>query len=47
LQYVGPTLQFLAGVLILREPFTADKLVGFGFIWTGLAVFAVAGFRSR
>jgi len=33
LQYVGPTLQFLAGVLILREPFTADKLVGFGFIW--------------
>jgi len=41
LQYIGPTLQFLVGVLILREPFALSKLVGFGFIWAGLAVFAV------
>ena len=32
LQYIAPTLQFLIGVLIYHEPFTADRLVGFGFI---------------
>jgi chloramphenicol-sensitive protein RarD len=46
LQYIGPTLQFLCGVLILREPFGLDRLVGFAFIWAGLAVFATAGWRS-
>ncbi|WP_313320161.1 EamA family transporter RarD [Stenotrophomonas sp.] len=46
LQYIGPTLQFLAGVLILREPFNANQLVGFCFIWAGLVVFAIAGVRS-
>jgi len=46
LQYIGPTLQFLAGVLILREPFAASQLVGFGFIWAGLVVFAAAGVRA-
>ena len=46
LQYIGPTLQFLCGVLVLREPFGVDRLVGFAFIWAGLAVFAVAGWRS-
>ncbi len=46
LQYIGPTLQFLIGVLILREPFNANQLVGFCFIWSGLVVFAVAGVRA-
>jgi chloramphenicol-sensitive protein RarD len=46
LQYIGPTLQFLVGVWILREPFNANQLVGFCFIWAGLVVFAVAGVRA-
>lgn len=46
LQYIGPTLQFLVGVLILREPFAASQLVGFGLIWAGLVVFAAAGVRA-
>lgn len=46
LQYIGPTLQFLCGVLVFREPFGMDRLIGFGFIWAGLAVFAVAGYRA-
>lgn len=46
LQYIGPTLQFLVGVLILREPFNANQLVGFCLIWSGLVVFAVAGVRG-
>jgi len=43
LQYIGPTLQFLVGVLIFGEPFALSKLVGFGFIWAGLVVFAISG----
>jgi len=46
LQYIGPTLQFLVGVLVLREPFAASQLVGFAIIWAGLAVFAVTGLRT-
>ncbi|MCD9085578.1 EamA family transporter RarD [Stenotrophomonas sp. SY1] len=46
LQYIGPTLQFLCGVLVFREPFGMDRLVGFAFIWAGLVVFALAGWRA-
>ncbi len=46
LQYIAPTLQFLVGVLVFREPFGAGQLLGFGLIWAGLAVFAVAGMRA-
>lgn len=44
LQYVGPTLQLLTGVLVFHEPFTQTQLVGFGLIWAALAVYAGEGF---
>ncbi|MGN7917535.1 EamA family transporter RarD [Lysobacter sp. 22409] len=48
LQYVAPTLQFLIGVLILREPFNAERAIGFVIIWVGLMIFAGEGvLRSR
>jgi len=40
LQYIGPTLQFLLGVLIYDEPFTRTQLIGFGLTWTALAIYA-------
>ncbi|WP_296252553.1 EamA family transporter RarD [uncultured Stenotrophomonas sp.] len=46
LQYIAPTLQFLVGVLVFREAFNANQLVGFCLIWAGLVVFAVAGVRK-
>jgi chloramphenicol-sensitive protein RarD len=46
LQYIAPTLQFLVGVLVFREAFDRSQLVGFGLIWAGLAVFAIAGLRA-
>lgn len=46
LQYIGPTLQFLCGVLVFREPFGLARLAGFAFIWAGLLVFALAGWRG-
>lgn len=47
LQYIAPTLQFLIAILLYREPFATDKLIGFGIIWTALAIFAVEGLLAR
>lgn len=48
LQYVAPTLQFLTGVFVFHEAFDRQRLVGFAFIWLGLAIFAFESFlRSR
>ncbi len=48
LQYLAPTLQLLCGVLVFGEAFGRDRMIGFGFIWVGLAVFAIDGIlRSR
>jgi chloramphenicol-sensitive protein RarD len=40
LQYIGPTLQFLTGVLIYDEPFSTTQLIGFGLTWIALAIYA-------
>ncbi|MGJ9418510.1 EamA family transporter RarD [Massilia sp. CMS3.1] len=47
LQYLAPTIQFLLGVLLFKEAFTADRLVGFAMIWTALALFAGEGLLRR
>ncbi|WP_242112501.1 EamA family transporter RarD [Luteimonas aquatica] len=48
MQYIAPTLQFLIGVFVLHEAFDRDRLIGFVFIWVGLAIFAGEGWwRSR
>lgn len=48
LQYVAPTMQFLIGVWILREPFDTERAIGFVIIWVGLILFASEGvLRSR
>jgi chloramphenicol-sensitive protein RarD len=47
-QYIGPTLQFLTGVWLFREPFSRERAVGFVFIWTALAIYAGDGlWRNR
>ncbi len=48
LQYLAPTIQFLLGVWLFKEAFTADRLVGFVLIWAALLLFAGEGLiRSR
>ena len=47
LQYLAPTLQFLLGVWLFREPFDTGRLVGFALIWTALALFAAEGIMRR
>jgi chloramphenicol-sensitive protein RarD len=46
LQYIAPTLQFLTGVFIYGEPVTTARLVGFGIIWTALAIYSIEGIRN-
>ena len=43
LQYISPTMQFLIGVLVYREPVTNVRLMGFGIVWAALIIFAVEG----
>jgi chloramphenicol-sensitive protein RarD len=47
LQYLSPTLQFLLGVWMFHEAFTADRLVGFALIWGALALFAIEGLLRK
>jgi chloramphenicol-sensitive protein RarD len=47
LQYINPTMQFLLGVLLYKEPFTHDRLIGFGLVWIGLILFWVEGLYAR
>ncbi|MBU0490425.1 MAG: EamA family transporter RarD [Chloroflexi bacterium] len=47
LQYIAPTLQFLLGVGVYGEPFTADQFVGFGLVWAALIIFGVEGFLAH
>jgi chloramphenicol-sensitive protein RarD len=39
LQYITPTMQFLLGVFLYREPFNRDLLIGFSIVWAALILF--------
>jgi chloramphenicol-sensitive protein RarD len=47
LQYVGPSVQFLLGYFLFREPFDSARLQAYSFIWCGLALYSVDGFRTQ
>jgi chloramphenicol-sensitive protein RarD len=47
LQYVLPTLQLLAAVTLLGEPFRSEQQVCFALIWTALALIAVDSVLSQ
>jgi chloramphenicol-sensitive protein RarD len=44
--YVAPTLQFLIGVLVYREPLTTSHWLAFPVIWTALAIYSWVSFRQ-
>ncbi|WP_182869022.1 EamA family transporter RarD [Stieleria mannarensis] len=41
LQFIGPTLQFLVGAFYFGEPMSTNTLIGFAFVWSGVAVFLI------
>ncbi len=40
-QYLSPSFKFLCGWAIFAEPMSADRWIGFFFIWTGLAWYSI------
>ncbi len=40
LQFIAPTLQLMLGVLVFGEAFGGPALIGYGLIWTALALYA-------
>ena len=47
LQYIAPTLQFLIGIFIYKEPFDRAHFIGFGIVWVALVIFWVENYLSR
>lgn len=47
LQYIAPTLQFLIGIFIYKEPFSQHQLIGFGIVWAALIVFLVENYLAN
>jgi chloramphenicol-sensitive protein RarD len=43
LQYIGPTLQLCAGVLVGHEPFGSTKIVGYALVWLAFALASTEG----
>ncbi|MGM9950409.1 MAG: EamA family transporter RarD [Lysinibacillus sp.] len=46
IQYVSPTIAFLLGVFLYKEPFTQVELVAFGCIWTAIAIFSYSSIHE-
>ncbi len=47
LQYIAPTLQFLLGVFLYKEPFDQARLTGFSIVWLALILFWVENYFYR
>jgi chloramphenicol-sensitive protein RarD len=46
IQYITPTLQFLAGIFVFHEKLNQGQLWSFMLIWTGLIIFTVDSVRA-
>jgi chloramphenicol-sensitive protein RarD len=47
MQYITPTMQFLLGVLVYKEPFNHTQLIGFGIVWLALIIFGAEGYFAH
>jgi chloramphenicol-sensitive protein RarD len=48
IQFVGPSLQLVCGLVVFEEPFPAARAIGFVLIWIGLIIYAgSAWWRAR
>jgi chloramphenicol-sensitive protein RarD len=46
LGYINPTIMFLVGFIVFREPLTFSKIFGFVFIWGALILLGIDMYRS-
>ena len=42
IQYVGPTIMFILGIFVFKEPFNTDQLITFIFIWIGIVLYSIS-----
>jgi chloramphenicol-sensitive protein RarD len=47
LQYLAPSAQFLIGLLVYHEPFDSDRMLAYGVIWGGLALYSADSFWAQ
>ncbi|MDI1250852.1 MAG: EamA family transporter RarD [Lacunisphaera sp.] len=47
LQYLSPSAQFLIGLLVYHETFDADRMLAYGVIWGGLALYSADSFWTQ
>jgi chloramphenicol-sensitive protein RarD len=47
LQYIGPSIQLALAVWVFHEPFNAQRLIGYAFIWAALALMSADGLGWR
>ncbi len=47
LQYIAPTIQFLLGVFVYKEPFSHNQLIGFGIVWVALVIFLIENYLAN
>ncbi|MEM1094334.1 MAG: EamA family transporter RarD [Bacteroidota bacterium] len=45
MQYMAPTIQIIIGVWLYGEDFSADRIIGFCFIWVAVAIYATEQLR--
>lgn len=43
IMYLNPTIQFLMGIFLFKEPVDASKIVSFVFIWAGVVLMMMRG----
>lgn len=46
-QYIGPTLMFIFGVWLYKEPFALERLFTFGLIWLALVCYTLDAWQAR
>jgi chloramphenicol-sensitive protein RarD len=46
IQYFAPFIQFLVGVVVLKEPMPLERWIGFGLVWVALLVLTFDLFRG-
>lgn len=44
-QYIAPTITLIIGVTVYKESFDTARLIGFGLIWTALAIYSISTYR--
>lgn len=47
MQYIVPSMSFVIGVFLFKEPFTLAQLICFSLIWVALAIFSTDSIRQH